>query len=735
MNDNFLIPTDAANATYSSEKGGNSAFAEMLEAYWRGFRRHIIAVAAFIIGAVVLAVIFTLLATPQYTAVSRIEISRESANITQVEGLETEQKNQDLEFYQTQYALLTARSVAERVAKRLQVVSSDALFEAYDFDIEGAIKAKSDGAQRAKRTAQIRLDLASDLLLSNVAVRPVAGSSLVDIAYRSPSRELSTTIANVWVDEFLAATVDRRFESTSDAQRYLEDRLGELRQRLEDSQRQLVAYAADKEIITLSTDRDNDGNTESSETLRSRNLRALNDALAGATTQRVAAQSQAQNSGSANQNSLSNIALNSMRDNRSRVSAELARQKTIFEPAYPSVQALQAQLAELDRGIRTEENRIRQAAQSSYREAASREDELQRQVNVLKRDTVNEQRDSIQYAIYQREVDTNRELYEGLLQRYKEIGVAGVGANNISVVDEAVIPDEPTSPNLLLNLALGLLAGLGLAAAYVFVREQLDQSIKDPTDVTEIFGLPLLGAIPDDDTGQVAENLADIKSTLSEAYFSTVSNLSFLTPAGAPRSMAITSTRPNEGKSTTAFALALAFSRIGKRTIIVDCDLRNPSQHDYFGIAQAKGMTNLLSSGGDLSQVEELCVPTGRPNLDFMQAGPPPPNPGALLSNELLIEIIKLLMTKYDHVIVDGPPMLGLADAPLMSKAVDGVIYTVEANGVKIRAIQTGLKRLGLADARILGAVVTKLNSSNSAYGYGYGYGYGYDYGSSDKKQ
>jgi capsular exopolysaccharide synthesis family protein len=256
----------------------------------------------------------------------------------------------------------------------------------------------------------------------------------------------------------------------------------------------------------------------------------------------------------------------------------------------------------------------------------------------------------------------------------------------------------------------------------------MDQSIKDPSQVADLFDLPLLGAIPQEATVDIEDDLLDAKSTTSEAYFSTASNMSFLTPSGAPRSFAVTSTRPNEGKSTTAFALAIALARTGKKVLLIDCDLRNPSQHDNLHLPREPGLANLLS-GDDLGHLWDYCLESDQPNLSFMPAGPLAPNPGALLIDDTLARIVRGAAERFDHIIVDGPPMLGLADAPLMSKAVDGVIYTIEANGVRTRAIDTSLQRLRFSGATIFGAVVTKLNSTNSAYGYGYGYGYGYSYG------
>jgi len=612
----------------------------------------------------------------------------------------------------------------------LRVVSNDNFFKEFDIDVAAVLAARA-GSARVASAAQQRLELATDILLDNVSINPVRGSRLVDVKFTSPSPKLSAQVADLWVSQFQQAALDRRFLSTADAREFLEGRLAELRGRLEDAQRQLVAYAADKQIITLANGQDESGRTDTAETLVSNDLKVLNGALADATRARITAESTVRQTSSASEGSLNNQALNLMRDRRAQYASELASSLAVFEPEYPQVQALQSQLSELDRNIAREEARVRQAAQTTYQEALARENSLNREVAALKRRMLDERRDSIQYAIYQREVDTTRELYQGLLQRYKEIGVAGVGANNVTVVDRAVVPLEPSSPNLPLNLALGIIAALGLGAAYVFTREQLDQSLSDPSHVSERLGLPLLGTIPHEHDRDIQEDFKDPKSTISEAYLAATSNLTFLTSSGAPRSLIITSTRASEGKSTTAYGLALSFARIGKRTLLIDSDLRNPSQHAFFGLPKEDGLTNLLTAEAP-GNLDRYVRSTDRERLFFMSAGPLPPDPGGLLNSERMRQLIQELAGKFDQVIVDGPPVLGLADAPLLSKAGDGVVYVVESGGVKVRGVLAGVRRMEFADARMCGVILTKLEASHLAYGYGEVYGY--EYGTKDKK-
>ena len=228
---------------------------------------------------------------------------------------------------------------------------------------------------------------------------------------------------------------------------------------------------------------------------------------------------------------------------------------TQFEPGYPAARELQSQIAQLDRSIANEEHRVSASIEADYRGAAERERGLQDRVDQLKRSYLDLRRRSIQYNIFQQEVDTNRSLYEGLLQRFKEIGVAGgVGVNNISIVDQADVPQRPSSPRLLLNLAIALLAGTLLGAALAFGLEQIDEAIADPAEVERRLGLPLLGSVPKVDQAP-RDVLLDRKSDLVDAYLAVQTNLAFTTEHGVPRSLSVTSTRPAEGKSTTALGV------------------------------------------------------------------------------------------------------------------------------------------------------------------------------------
>ncbi len=698
--------------------------------YWQAILRHKIAIAIIVAVCIALGIIATLLMTPYYTSTSTVEINREQDKVTNVEGLRTaDSGGQNLEFYQTQYSLLESRSLAERVVRAQNLAAKDEFFDTFnvDPDSEGLLTQKADVQSAAQRNE--RLKIATEILQDHISISPIRGSSLVDISFSSPSPSLSAQIANAWVEQFIASNLDRRFNSTADARRFLEEQLADLKQKLEDSERNLSAYADNKEIITLSSEQNSDGRTVSQKTLASTNLEALNNALAVAIAERIAAESEAsQRSG--NRNSLTNNALNAIREERAKVQAEYAKLLVLFEPEYPSAKALQSQISALDKSIAAEETRSRMGTSARYREALEKEQQLQSQVNRLKRQFSGERRDSIQYNIFQREVDTNRQLYDGLLQRYKEIGVAGVGTNNISIVDIGQPPEKPSSPRLLLNIALAIFGGLGLAAAYVFVMEQIDQTINDPGDLKSKLGIAPLGSIPDLEKEDVLASLKDKKSVAWEAYLSIRTSLAFLTDHGVPRSFLLTSTRPNEGKSTSALALAAVLASTKKRILLIDGDMRNPSLHQMLGTKNTNGLSNYLAGNDDLSKLIHEDSDYG---FDAMSAGPIPPNAAELLSSTRMQELVTRLTENYDTVIIDAPPVLGLADIPLLADSVEGVIYTIEAGGVKLRGIQSAIGRVRSAHAHIFGGIVTKVHAQHS--GSGYGYSYQYSYGNQAEEQ
>ncbi|KQM99032.1 exopolysaccharide biosynthesis protein [Sphingomonas sp. Leaf226] len=584
-----------------------------------------------------------------------------------------------------------------------------------------------NGQYKAAGRAE-RQQLAGKILLDNISINPTRLSSLVDISFDSPDPILSTQIVNAWSDSFIQTNLERKVQATSYGRNMLQRQLALQKSRLDDSQRQLVAYASAQQIINLPAQgAGSGGSTTVERSIVADDLAALNATLSQATAERIQAQARAQQSGraGASTEALRNQAINTLRQRRAELAADYQRLMVQFEPGYPAARAIQTQIDQLDRSISREESRVTGSIQAEYREALQREGALQARVNQLKSSYLDNRRRSIQYNIYQQEVDTNRALYDGLLQRYKEIGVAGnIGVNNISVVDAANVPQRPSSPRLLLNLLVSLLAGLAIGSLAAFALEQMDEAIADPAEVERQLGLPLLGSVPKvAGESSPRDQLLDRKSDLVDAYIAINTNLGFTTEHGVPRTFSVTSTRPAEGKSTTALALATMLTRAGKRVILIDGDMRSPSVHELGGVDHDRGLSNFLA--GD-DAIETLTFPMHDLGFVAMSAGPIPPNAAELLTGNRLSVLIERLLERFDHIVIDSPPVMGLADAPLIASRVEGVVYAVESHGIRTTLVKTALHRLAAGNVRIFGGVLTKFESRKAHYGYGYEYGYGY---------
>lgn len=712
-----------ANDGWSSAETSTSGFD--FSEYWRLAQKHRIIIAVAFLAAVVMGVIITLLTTPTYTAASLVQIDREAATVYNSEDSSRETLIQGEEFFQTQYGLITSRSLAERVVESLGLTRSQPFLDA------AGLAAPTEGTPAERRVA-LR-DEVLEVVRENLSVSPVRGSRLVKIEYSSANPELSSRIANAFADNFIQSNLDRRFESSSYARQFLEERLAQTKAQLENAERGLVAYATQEQIITLNGSEDEQNN----QSLPANSLVAANAALAQARVERIAAEARWREASNSSLMSipevLSNPTVQQLTQERARLTGEYQQQLTVYRPEFPAMQQRQNQIREIDGQLRTVATNIRNSIRSQFQIAANQERALQSRVSGYTGDVLDLRDRSVEYNILLREVDTSRTLYDGLLQRYKEVGVTGgITTNNISIVDRADVPGAPSSPNLIINLLAAAMIGLGLGIAAAFILEALDETLATPDDVEHKLGVSVLGVVPrleKDETPLQA--LGDIRSPFSEAYYSLRTALQFSTSDGAPRSLLITSSRPAEGKSTTAYATALSLARIGKRVLLVDGDLRNPSMHRTMGSSNNVGMSNILAGG---AAIEAVVQSTKTENLAFIPCGPLPPNPAELWSGEQFERFLHEASTTYDHVVVDGPPVLGFADAPLLASALSGTIFVVEAGGTRRRQARGALSRLNTGYARLIGVVLTKFNTRAVGYG-GYDYSGDYTYGAASNER
>ena len=642
--------------------------------------------AGVVLLGLVFGVIVTLLSTELFRATSRIEVSQVTANVTDIDSLDMNAQISELQYLNTQYELLESRFLVTRVAEAGNLLRNEEFIEAFAIDQEEGFS---------------RLDL-EELLFDQIDIEPLSQSSLVDIAFTSPSPRVSAQIANLWAQEFIAANYEKRFGANIEARDFLREQIEELRERLSISEKELVEYANANEILVLENVGAVAGSDTASQTLIAADLTELNVALSKAITDRIAAQAAVISGDFPNQDPRNQFWFSLI-----SAESELAKLRAEFGPSYPDVIEREAEIAMLRASLKSE-------AEAALRSATIRERELRNQLEQAKTRFLGQQDQGIQYGILKREVDTNRELYDALLQRYKELEASGAGQNNIKLIDLADIPEKPSSPSFPLNLLIALAASLALAGSIVYLRVTLSQTLRDPQDVPRRLGIPVLGLIPKIRTDDIAEEILQRSSELSEAYKSVRTNLTFLTPQGAPKALMITSSVPAEGKSISSAAIANSFAHLGKRVLLVDADLRNSRLADTLGVkGHGKGglaalLTNNASVTSEAIKLDEF-------GFDYVPIGHKPPNPVELLASPRFAQLIEEARGLYDQVVVDGAPMLSLADAIELSRAVDGVVYAIESDRMKLRAIENSLNRLQRTGAQVYGALVTKLDDPSQA--------------------
>ncbi len=694
-----------------------------LRDYWRILlkRKWIIIAAVLIAG--LYGWVNTMLTVPMYRATSTLQIESDTLNVVNVEGVTPAEYSGDAKFYETQYQLLRSRSLAERVAAELQLGAHPAVNSVqpspWSTMVGSLFGGKPPKPAAKPQDAGIDHRKYGGVVQGGLTVDPDKSSRLVRLHFDHPDPIFAAQVVNAVAEAFIASNLERRFGASGYAKGYLEDRLAQLKQKLEDSERELVTFAQKEQILSI----------DDRQPLIMQDVTALVSALSQAQSERIRAEARWRQASAGGLLRASTAdehgVLSNLKQQLGNLRSQYQEKLRLYKPEFPEMKQLQAQIAEVEKQLTAEMANIKAVVKADYDAALDTENMLREQLAQLKVDTLDLQSRSIDYKLLEREVATNRELYDGLLQRYKEIGVAaGVSTNNVQVIDAAMVPGGPFMPSLRQNLTKALMFGLMLGVLLALGLEYLDDTIKTPEDIEKRLHLVHLGVIPKlgrDETPATA--LLDMRSGFAEAYRSVRTALQFSTESGVPATLVVTSTVPGEGKTTTAKALARNFALLGKRVLLIDADLRNPSLHRAFNLDNSMGLSNCLSGAAKPGQCIHRIEQAG---LSVLLSGPLPPNPAELLAGPRMISLLTQATERFDQIVIDAPPVLGLADAPILSNLAKGTLLVVESGRARIGAGQAAIKRLLSARARLLGAVLTKFDSRSVGYGYGYG-GYGYD--------
>jgi capsular exopolysaccharide synthesis family protein len=684
--------------------------------------------------------IFTLSSTRIYKAVAVIEVTRQTPKVTKFEELVSSEL-QTREYYETQVDLLGSQPLAERVIDNMRlnehpvtrrIVFDDGKKNFISKNIK-ALVAWLHGRDAPDKTSHITQEALNHQKLlkffkKNLGVHSKRNAMLIDLTFTASDRKLSQNIINMLADEFVSWKMEIKLESSKLARIFLMKQIDRAKITLEKSEEQLNAFSQNSGIVSL----DSKLNSVYSQ------LEKLNQGMADAETELVAKEalySQAQTSDPANlpQVQASRV-ISDLKADYARLRSEYEYLTVTFHDDYPQVKALKARMNSIRKRINIEEHRISQVIKNDYQTALKRQKNMQKRLKRQKLSALDLNERATQYKIMLREVDTNKAIYQSLLERTKEIeSMVGISASNIQIVQRASMPIFPYKPKVLLNLLLAVAIGLFLGVGGAFLQEYHADTITDPDQISERFQIPILGIVPSvkisDHPIEKTYN-TDPRNPLSEALRTTKVSIQLSSAGDHSRSLLMTSSLPGEGKTTLALNLALAFADSGEKVVLIDADLRKPRIHSLFPSADKAGSHGLSNY---LAGMEQKCTSgqSGIKNLNIIFSGPVPPNPVELLASNRFTQLIEYLKKECDRVIIDAPPHMGFADILVLSQHVDGVILVSSIGETTRTALRHFKKSMLNVNAAILGCIVNKLNL-NKKYGYNAYYQhyrtYGYNY-------
>lgn len=714
-----------------------------LRDYWKVIQKRRWIVIAFFLIVLIATAVGTLTMKPIYRGTATIQINKENPQIVDFKEIFAV-NTMDTDYYQTQYKILESRTLARRVIQTLKLSEHpefqpkpETPFQKWKSNIRSSL-AGFFGSPDKEASENGRETLLINRFLTKLKIEPIRNSRLVKVHFDSNFPPLSTQVSNSLAAAYIQQNLEARFVSTEQAKEWLTRQLEDLKAKVERADENLQEFGSKHDIISL----------EEKENVTMQRLTELNETLTKAEAERMAKEALYKQTGDRNFDSfpsiLENKLIQDLKQTYIHLEAQYMRLSETFKPEYPEMVRLKNQMETLQKRLKGEIDKMILGIKGDYEASLRREALLRQAFQQQKAKVLQMKEKGIQYNILKREADTNRDLYKGLLLRMKEAGVsAGITASNIQIVDPAELPTQPYKPNKRLNLLLAAVVGLFLGVGLAFFFEYLDNTIKTPEDLEQWIRLPSFGMVPEISNGRRRRlergasypveliTYGHPKSMLSEAYRSIRTSILLSSSEKPPKKITITSPNPSEGKTTTVINTAIALSQTGAQVLIIDADMRKPKVHRIFNHENGRGLSNFLSGHGDLeSIVEESEVP----NLFYIPSGPIPPNPSELLGSNLFKNMLESLEARFDHILLDSPPVLGFADAIILSTSVNGVILTVLGGKTPRETLQRAKEALQQVNAKILGVVINRVDIRRSDYGYYY-YRYHSYYGKEGKKK
>lgn len=672
--------------------------------------------------ALLAGLVMTLLETPLYQASATVRISPFGNFI--VEGQEATaaiQSTSEIDsFLQTQAVVIKSRKIAGVVAEKLNASSRNALLGP-DIDESRPPDRTDEQWERDK------VQRAASVLRGGVSAVVPQDELVLTITFTHPDRVLAAEAANAYSEAYVESDTKRSVESNAYAREYLLEQIGEVREQLSEAEKASNAYARSAGIVTPDTV----GSAgETGQTITGANLSSINQTVAEARAKRIAAEQKWRAVSNLPAAQLPEVQANSvvqtLTAEKAKLNGELTNLRERYNDQFPEIVDVQSRIALLDQQIATTAANVKAGIRNEFLIAQRQEAALSSELSNVTGEALVEQDEKIEFTNLERNAEALREQLKNLLDRYNQISTAAnVQSGQLTLLDSAIVPGAPISPSLTKNLLIALVLGVAAAGGLALVREIFVDQFRRAEDIEDRLGVPVLGLTPyvksDDIDGQEANQF----SSLMEAYASIRSTIDFTVPRDGAV-VQLTSSQAAEGKSTTSLILAELFARLGRKTLLIDCDLRKPSIIPLLDIApKSQGIAEVLLGQASL---ESALIDDVHDNLHILSVSDIPSNPVELLSSLRFREFIEEQRQNYSMILIDSSPVLGLADAPEIAQNVDATIFVIEANRTSFAQARTAVKRLKGVGGNVIGAILTKYRALEAGSDYNYQYQY-YQYG------
>ncbi len=689
-----------------------------LKAFWFVIRYRWL-IAAFMFAGIISGYMISLTQVPMYRATSKIAI--QTAGAIAIKDLESVLDENDWRIFETAKEIMLSRDLAARVVAKLNLAENkDFLTPLPRFSLSKSIKQifVEPAATPALNMSRAEiLKTAVDTVHSGVSAKIIKDTSILAITYSSTNQVFTAEIANQYVQSFIDKNIERKTETSNRAQQFIEKKVNETKTKLQSSERALLEYA---KKVGLKVTREDIS-------LVSKNISDINAALSVAIQKRLLNERYVQQIKDGDSASLPEVfdssTIHLTKQRLAELKASYKLKLTTRKPGFPEMLSLKAEIDELNTQKRFEISAIAKSVKIRYEQSKINVIALQNKLDDLDQNQSAFQEKNIQYTILKREVKSNRRQYETLIEKLNQIGIGSeINFINAQIVDTAVTPESSYSSKKLkfLIISLGLFGAL--AAAIIYLMEMMNNTFSVPNQLERSLKLPVLGVIPEVPEDELSDAFRDPTSPFSEAHRTLRTSIQFTGTEDHIKTILITSSEKSEGKTSTAFRLAADFAALDRKVLVIDADLRRPKMHRMFGTDNKFGLSNLLTNVFRSDHTMDLFRRTGNPNITFLSSGTIPPNPTDILSSKKMRKTLEFCSEKFDLVIVDSPPVMGLSDAPILARQVDATIMVVSSNQVTNHGAKSSVSRLHSVGANLVGCVLTKFAVNKLDYNYAFQY-------------